>query len=256
MSPAALTTPTVFLPKKEVSKEVRVIDGVEHIARAARGGLGRLEWVPTDHGDGEIRMWGEAEVRQPGCLGTCFVEGCDCGEVHFIARNKIVGQGLTHILNMVTLSGIGAIQNSNNASTGQFIQAPFSSNQQTLSTILVGSGAGPTNAAQTALGSPILTLPTTTSYAQTGVTSTSVRWSLTATWNSGTISGNVQELGVFGNLAISLGMSINGQTNASNDTLSNAVLFARLCAADAEFVAFNINTAFPLVVEYRFTVAF
>lgn len=233
--------------------EVREVGGKKQVRRASKASMGRIEWVDVGRDDGDIKAWGEVEVRNG--PGKCHVEDCGCSDFHFIARNKIVQNGIWHITNMIPCSGVGIV-NLANSNSGVQVAAPFATNDQTRSKCMVGSSVGATTYGHSALGTPIAVNPNMTSFnLAVIVANTTLRWSFSSTWNSGTITGTVNEIGVFGNLTTSFAQAINGGAGGG-DNLVDLALFARLCVTDSEFASFAINTAFPLVVEYRFTVSF
>lgn len=215
--------------------QVRTLeDGRRLMSRPMSGGLGKLEplYLPSGIGD-RLEYWGEAEVRNG--PGLCRIEGCGCGESHFVARNKIVGQGLRHLCNILRFGQLsGAVP-------------AFETNQLARSYIRVGTGSGATIDTTTALVTQVATSPSSTSITLTNPSAGVYRTHFAATWVSGSITGaTVTEIGVFGALGITLDSNVQ----------TNLALFSRLSVSDSEFSSFVINTAAPLVIEYRITYAF
>lgn len=221
-------------------------DGRRLMSRPAPRSMGKLEpvYLPAagSPGNGSFDMWGEVEVRNG--PGTCFVENCNCDEFHFISRNKIVGQGLRHLINQ-GIGGTGVGNNSNGF--------PFATNDPTNSYIRVDTGSGATIDTTVGLVAPNTTNPNATTLAFTNPSAGVYRGSFTATWNSGTLTAiTVTEIGIFGRLAVTLGtLATNNGAN-----LTSLALFARLSVTDTEFSSFVVNTAAPLVIEYRVTNTF
>lgn len=207
-----------------------MFDPITKMQRPISGGLGRLEQVPSGGA-----MWGEAVIRQPGAPGKCAVEGCGCGEVHFIARNKLTGQGLRHIVNMI---GLGSAVNTTSIGIGL----------ATTTGCRVGTGTGATTDGTTALATQVNTAPNTASTVCEQVSAGVYRFRGTYTWNAGTLTAiTVTEIGFFcaGTMSV-----IN--SGSSQGTL----LVARISTTDAEFAGFVVNTAVPLAIEYRLTYTF
>lgn len=224
-------------------------DGSRLMSRPKSGGMGVLEAVrlpPEGRLGDKLELWGEAHVRNG--PGKCLVPGCGCGMSHQVARNKIVGQGLRHIANMAFL-GVDATGASNDI-------LPFETNDLGNSYIRVGTGSGATSDATTGLAAQVATNPTATTGGPAGMSNPSsgvYRFSFTAVWNAGAITGaTVTEIGVFGRLTSVLGTRFN--TSSANAVALQ--MFARLSVTDAEFSSFVINTAAPLVIEYRVTLTF
>jgi len=199
--------------------------------RPIAGGLGQVEEVyPASQGGGELRLWGEVEVRQG-------------DEVLFTARNKIVSQGLLHAIigitrNHATLGG---------ASTYNPTARVFNINDLTRSWIYVGTGTGATTEGMTDLVTPVTTKPDATSTDQDSPVAGTYRLKFIATWNSGSLGAvAVEEIGVYGHLF----------TTIDSTASTNGRLFARLSTTDSEFTGFTVNTAAPLTIEYRVVATF
>ena len=107
-----------------------------------------------------------------------------------------------------------------------------------------------TSASTTALAAPIGTGIGTSPNAGTvvlnnpaGGTYNSV---ITATWNAGTVSGTIGEIGLY---AYGMGGPLGNSTSAQ-------YLFSRLSVADGSFTAFTINTSLALTVTWTITFAY
>jgi len=167
-----------------------------------------------------------------GIRGTVKIEN---GEHVAIGRNHWVGQGL---------EGIGSylIWNDGSLSPGSGTWNMY-----------VGSDTSTaTTVSMTALVSPIGTAPgtapNTTSlsgqYYSTSTTPVVLTW--VATWNAGTVSGTLGEVGLYLYLS-SYGVGGGGYFEG---------LASRLSAADGSFTAFTINTAAALTVTWTVSLVY
>jgi hypothetical protein len=163
-----------------------------------------------------------------GIRGTVKIEN---GEHIAIGRNHWVGQGL---------ETIGGYLNYN---TGGINGASYSWN------MYIGSDTSTaTTVSMTSLVLPIGTAPGTApnakslsgAYYSTSTTPVVLTW--VATWNAGTVSGTLGEVGLY--LWLYYGNITNGAI------ASNPGLVSRLSAADGSFTAFTINTAAALTVTW------
>jgi hypothetical protein len=105
----------------------------------------------------------------------------------------------------------------------------------------------PTNISMTALVTPIGTAPGTKPNSQAGSTaalSNGASVTYTSTWNAGTVSGTVGEIGLY--LYIQSTLAAFGAGTIS----PSAVFASRLSVADGDFTAFTINTAAPLTINW------
>lgn len=209
------------------------------LMRPVSGNPGYLEPIPRfdprsgQSPKGELVVWGEAVIKN--------------GATEIRARNKIVGQGLRHMLNN------GMLGFTANCGSGINITYPpaFETNQLTRSYMRVGVGGGATTDTTTALTAVNTTNPDSTAIANDNPSSGVYRRKFTATWNAGTLPAiTVTEIGVFGFLNTVLGTIPAGSAGATTNGVA-LTLFARLSAADSEFTSFLVNTAVPLVIEYR-----
>ena len=155
------------------------------------------------------------------------------GETEFVAHNKVVGQGLRHLVNALhyyCLAGGGNIS----ISTG-------------LGTVRVGTGSGATADGTTGLVAEVATAPSSVAYSTDNPVAGQYRAKMTATWNAGVLSAvTVTEIAAKGGCLATL-QSLTHTTN---------VLLGRLSVTDGEFASFLVNTAVPLVIEIRFTFTF
>lgn len=210
--------------------------------------MGMMQMLPPSAG--ELKVWGEAEVRNG--PGICHVEGCGCGDLHFRARNKIVGQGLRHIYNCA-LNGFVFSYGSNNP-VNATLPPLFETNVQSRSNMRLGTGSLATVDGTTTLGGIINTAPDATAIATDNPSTGVYRQKFIATWNSGTLTAvTVNELGIFGHLVTGFNTTSSGGQGTHG---SANLLFARLTATDGEFVSFTVNPAAPLVIEYRVVFTF
>jgi len=173
-----------------------------------------------------------------GIRGTVKIEN---GEHIAIGRNHWVAQGLETIGSFLMCS----VYNS-----GGYYVSNFSFNGAIYSwNIYIGSDTStPTTVSMTALASPIGTSPGTgpnsTSYsgAYYSSSTTPVVLTYTATWNAGTVSGTLGEVGLY--------LNINGAGLTGTQTGGVSGLASRMSAADGSFTAFTINTAAALSVTW------
>jgi hypothetical protein len=168
-----------------------------------------------------------------GIRGTVKIEN---GEYIAIGRNHWVGQGLETIGSYLI--------NSTSVNTGSYNWNMY----------LGSDTSTPTIVSMTSLVSPIGTAPGTApnttsrsgTYYSTSTTPVVIIW--TATWNAGTVSGTLGEVGLY--LWINIGYLTNGTTTSSPG------LASRLSAADGSFTAFTINTAAALTVTWTVSLVY
>lgn len=149
--------------------------------------------------------------------------------------NKIVGNGLRHIINTIGgWAGLGSTwSNMGIVALGT-------------SGIRLGTGAGTTVDGTSSLVNQNITLPNTVSHAWDTPATSTYRFRLTATWNAGTLPAiTVTEIGIFATLSQALGAGG-----------PQAVMFSRMSVTDGEFASFTVNTAVPLSVEWRISISF
>jgi hypothetical protein len=173
-----------------------------------------------------------------GIRGTVKIEN---GEYLVIGRNHWVTLGLqtigSYLANTGNMYGGSAIMNS----------TPYYY-------IYLGSDTStPTTVSMTALVSPIGTSPgtkpnnTSISGAYYSSSTTPVVLTYIATWNAGTVSGTLGEVGLY----------LNINTGGLTGTLfSGSGLASRLSAADGSFTAFTINTSAALTVTWTVSLVY
>jgi len=160
------------------------------------------------------------------------------GETHFKARNHFVEQGLIDLVNMLTVSyATGTLYS--HVYTGYY-------------TMRLGrNSTTPTTASLTALVDEVTTEPNSLLGENSNPTVGTVRIKVMATWNAGTVSGQVGELGL--RWGLFTGLQSFGWTYSTSGT---KLLMSRLSNADGDFVTFTINTGVPLTIEWRITFTF
>jgi len=170
-----------------------------------------------------------------GIRGTVKIEN---GEHVAIGRNHWVAQGLETIGAFLVWSGIS---NPSGATTGPytFYGATYSWN------MYIGSDTSTaTTVSMTSLVSKIGGGPNTNGYSGVyhSTSTTPIVLTYQATWNSGTVSGTLGEVGLY--------FMINTSGLSNGAAASNPGLASRLSAADGSFTAFTINTAAALTVTW------
>ncbi len=172
------------------------------------------------------------------------------GDKHLVhARNHFVGQGLIGLANI--MGGIPPTTAGSSASSGlsaYYLQTSGTSNAK----MYLGTDtATATTFGTTALTAPIGTAPGTLPSAMTIQSATDnttyVKLIFVATWNAGTVSGTVGELGLYGyEMYLTLG----------SGALTTSALLSRLSTKDGDFTAFTINTANALAVTWTIELVF
>ena len=159
-------------------------------------------------------------------------------------RNHFVNAGLIQLANYFsanTIAGTGDVPANGWTSVG----AGY---------IVLGTNTTtPTTASMTQLVSPIGTAPGTKPNAQNGLTGTLSNGYYViyqATWNAGTVSGTVGEVGLYLKGYSTFYSFGQGQ---SNITLN---MFSRLSAADGDFSPQTINTSYPFTVNWQLSFTF
>jgi hypothetical protein len=214
--------------------------GLSNGGHATRFERGLLETADADLHKAATLLGVPAEaLRQFGhrffIIGELVIKQGD--DVVARGYNKIVGQGLRHIINMIGgWTGLGTIWQANG-----IIAAGTAA-------IRLGTGTGPTVDGTATLVNQNNTAPNTVSTAFDTPATSTYRFRLTATWNAGSIPQiTVTELGIFGTLA-----SLLGQNSSPQGT----TMFSRMSVTDGEFASFTVNTAVPLSVEWRVSITF
>lgn len=156
---------------------------------------------------------------------------------------------LKHGKNHLLTNGLKAMAVSYGANNSNYNLSMF---YNTNNVMQVGTNTTtPTSFSMTALVSPLASSSSITwpnSVSATGPTNPSgttyYQINVQAIWNAGTLGSNV--LGEFGLYA--------GNSNSSIPV--NAVLLSRIASADQTFSSFNINSTFPLVINYIVQVSY
>jgi hypothetical protein len=165
-----------------------------------------------------------------GIRGTVKIEN---GEHVAIGRNHWVGQGLETIGDYIISVSPSLYGGGNNW------------------TMYLGSDTStPTIVSMTSLVSQIGSKPNSTSssgtYYSTSTTPIVLTW--VATWNAGTVSGTLGEVGLY--IYMNYGALVNGAAT------SNPGLASRLSAADGSFTPFTINTSAALTVTWTVSLVY
>jgi len=166
----------------------------------------------------------------------------------FRSKGHIVNQGLIDIVNLMTATNVAGASYGL-PTGGSALNKKWS---QKVQYMRVGTGTGVTTSAMSSL----VTQTATAADSQSGATAMpalgTYRISWTATWNAGTLAAiDVSELGLFLCLDVTL-----RAFEIANMTVSDAQLFSRLSNSDGDFTTFTVNTAVPLVIEWRLTFTF
>jgi hypothetical protein len=176
---------------------------------------------------GEIRIRGIVDIQN--------------GKYHQRARNHFVGAMLNGLINFLAFTGTISNGYAAYGWTGLNGYMVLGTNTTT-----------PTNISMTSLVSPIGTAPGTKPNSQVGSTaalSNGASVTYTATWNAGTVSGTVGEIGIY--------LYVDNTLRTFGSTPSPATTFAsRLSVADGDFTSFTINTAAPLTINWTIQFTF
>jgi hypothetical protein len=155
----------------------------------------------------------------------------------FKSKGHIVNQGLIALINLLAVAALNYLPSSSWGSTG---------------TIRLGTDTTtPTGGGTTGLTAEITTQANAHSGATGNPAANQYRVSWVATWNAGTISGTIGEMG----LKLYISPTLQSFGAAAVSATPNT-LFSRLSVADGDFTAFTINTAVPLTIEWRLTLTF
>jgi len=176
--------------------------------------------------------------------GEVWFKNGDKETRHF--RNHFVLYGLFACANWFAATNLGT---ASDVPARAWATSPFTYGTMTLGT----NTTTPTVASMTALvapiGSGIGTIPNSQA-GSTGSTSTSA-WALyTATWNAGTITGTVGEVGLFLNISTSL------VTFGATPSVTARTFASRLSVADGDFTAQAINTSYAFTANWQLTFSF
>lgn len=160
-------------------------------------------------------------------------------KILFKSKGHIVNQGLIGIINLMAISTIG-------------LTSDLPSNAWAVAGMRVGTGVGVTVGTMTTLVTEVATAPNSVSGATASPAAGTYRVGWTATWNAGTLAAiTVTEIGL--KLKIIVALQAFGAVGVSATATS---LFSRLSSSDGDFVAFLVNVAVPLTIEWRLTFTF
>ena len=174
------------------------------------------------------------------------------GDTHIIARNSVVNQGLMALVSYLSVNTFASVAN---LPSFNWSASPFASDSIRIGSDTVTS----TTAVTTLLAAPILvgagigTAPNTQSISNSTPGGGQWQVTYTATWNAGTVSGTLGEVGLFLNIW-NAGQGLQ-PAGAAAATPSTNTMFSRMASADLKFTSFAINAAVPLAISWiiRFT---
>ena len=166
------------------------------------------------------------------------------GYVDVTFKNKFVNQWLVTFMSMLS-----ANSNSNVTTI-----MPFNAWTSGSTYMVIGTDtATPTTASLTGLISPIGTAPGTkpnTQSVNNGVTGGTYKVTHTGLWNSGTVSGTIGEMALYG-------VGYNSLLGAGGTYYpQNVYMFNRACVADGDFSPITINVASPLTIAWSDSITF
>ncbi len=161
--------------------------------------------------------------------------------------NKFVEQGMKGIIGFINMQ-------SAHISNSAFYAMPAYN-----WSMYLGTGSENTTPAMTALSTPIGTTPGTAPTLRSisfkdgsldGI------WDIiyTATWNTGTITGTVTEMGLYLTAPRYYTYSWESSSSATYD--SGRQMMSRLCTGDSEFEAFTIDDTKPLTIDWKIRFTF
>lgn len=182
-----------------------------------------------------IKIYGEVVIRQG-------------DEIKAIARNKFVGQALITLCNMLSKVIIytGAITNPTFFSDA--VLTGVLGNKLTMRT---GNNiATPTTYDLIKLVDLVDVAPNSFVVDRDNPSAGVYRAKWTATWNAGTLTGVLGELGLYCNIQKTLG------SGTITEMSTATCLWSRLSSADGDFVSFTIDDTKPLSVEWRIVFQF
>jgi hypothetical protein len=186
---------------------------------------------------GEIRIRGFVDVWN--------------GTYHQRVKNHFVGTMLNQLINQIaTNTGIGAgyvpgafgFGDWSSISASYMIIGTDTSNHTIIST---GGLSAP-------IGGATPVKPNTQSGSTQSI-SNGAAVVLTSTWNAGTVSGTVGEIGIYGRSNAGAGIVSFGSYNYGG---GSSFFGSRLSVADGDFTAFAINAAAPLTINWTIQFTF
>jgi hypothetical protein len=187
------------------------------------------------------------KLRRNGHLDTIKITGL----VRIIQGGKVVAEKRNHFVNTGLISLINYL--GVERTTSDFYGHAYNWSASPFSQGFIVLGTDTTTATvptMESLTSPIGTAPGTKANSQSlacsNPSSGVYEVTYTATWNAGTVSGTIGEIGLYGYAAYILG-SISSASR----------MVSRLSVADGDFTAYTINTSLPLTVQWvvRFSFA-
>ena len=173
------------------------------------------------------------------------------GDTHIIAKNSVVDQGLAAL---VSLLSINAYPGDSLAPAYLFSSATSNSSMRVGSNT-VTSTTNATTLLAAPIGAGIGTAPNSQTISNSTPAAGQWQVTYTSTWNAGTVSGTLGEVGLFLRIwTAAQGLQPAGGTAA---VATSNTMFSRLASADGKFTSFAINTAVPLAISWiiRFTFA-
>lgn len=173
------------------------------------------------------------------------------GDTHIIARNSVVNQGLMALVSLLSVNSINSaaeVPAGTWAAGGAWAGMRVGSDTVTSTTAVTILLSAP-------IGAGIGTAPNTQAISNSNPAGGQWQVTYTATWNAGTVSGTLGEVGLFLRIwTAAQGLQPAGGAGAA---VTNLTMFSRLASADGKFTSFAINTAVPLAIAWnvRFTFA-
>lgn len=165
-----------------------------------------------------------------------------------VAQNRIVSQGMR-----LLMTWLFSVSNVNNYGGGSIL---FST-QTVYSRMRFGSDTThATTEDMIALSNEITTDRNTAGVTLSKVASGQYRVAWVSTWNAGTVSGTLGEVGLFLTGITPYADASLPLTNQSPSVSSSPYLFSRLSSASGDFASFTINAAVPLTIEWRLEFTF
>jgi len=181
-------------------------------------------------------------------------------------NNGIISKNISDTLSLI---GIAVIENGDNKVTGRnhwvgqgletigsylVYTSTLNAASSNWSMYIGSDTTTPTTVSMTSLVSPIGTLPGTApnsksvSGAYYSTSTTPIVLTFIATWNAGTVSGILGEVGLY--------LTMNTSGLSSGAYSSNPGLASRLSAADGSLTAFAINTAATLTITWKINLTY
>jgi len=161
-------------------------------------------------------------------------------------RNHFVGNGLIGIVNLFAISQASS---SSDYPAGGWTTSPFNNGTMVLGTDTTTATTVNMTSLVAPIGTGIGTKPNSQSgSAYNGTSYTYVLY--IGTWNAGTVSGTVGEVGLY------LKVNTTLQTFGSTGMTTSQNFVSRLSVADGDFTAQTINTSNPFTVNWMLKFAF